>query len=139
MPEVPVDEGALFVALALVPGFASRNRHPDLYASPGAMRARMRARRVRAFLQAARDANEAHAEAGAGGPERVTLTVRRHEPRSAWTLVGDHLDAAVCRYLLERGGTATEGHAHLLAVLPNDGEATLARALEAMPKLLGLP
>ncbi len=139
MPEVAVDEGALFVALALVPGFASRNRHPDLYASKGAMRARMRARRVRAFLQAALDANEAHAEVDSGGDARVTLTVRRHEPKSAWTLVGDRLDAAVCRYLLERGGASTEGHAHLLAVLPSGGDGTLARALEAMPKLLGLP
>jgi hypothetical protein len=139
---VAVDEGALFVALALVPGFASRNRHPDLYASPIAMRARMRARRVRAFLQAALDADEARAEieddpgAGAG---RVTLTVRRRDPKTAWTLVGDHLDAAVCRYLLERGGAVRDGHAHLLAALPGGGEATLARALEAMPKLLGLP
>jgi hypothetical protein len=141
VPEIRVDEGALFVALALVPGFASRNRHPDLYASPGAMRARMRARRLRAFLQAALEANDAHVEAGAGAgdAERVTLTVRRLEPKSAWTLVGDRLDAAVCRYLLERGGTATAGHARLLAALPIGGEETLARALEAMPRLLGLP
>jgi hypothetical protein len=134
-----VDEGALFVALALVPGFASRNRHPELYAHPAAMRARMRARRLRAFLQAALDANDAHTEVDAAEEERVTITVRRHEPKSAWTLVGDRLDAAVCRYLLERGGAATEGHARLLAVLPSGGERTLARALEAMPKLLGLP
>jgi hypothetical protein len=136
---LPVDERALFVALALVPGFASRNRHPDLYASAVAMRARTRARRMRAFLAAALEADEASADLEAGGDDRVTLTVRRREPKSAWTLVGDRLDAAVCRYLLERGGTATSGQALLLAALPPGDDAALARALEAMPKLLGLP
>jgi hypothetical protein len=135
--EVAFDEGALFVALALVPGFASRNRHPELYAKPGAMRARTRARRLRAFLEAARDADDASAELESEGA-RVRLTVSRREPKSAWTLLGDGLDAAVCRYLLERGGAESIGQVRLLEALPSGGDATLARALEAMPKLLGL-
>jgi hypothetical protein len=136
MKTVPVDEGCLFVALALVPGFASRNRHPDLYASAAAMRARTRARRMRAFLQSARDADEARVEHEAG--RGVVLVVVRNEPRSTWRLVGDDLDAAVCRYLLERGGAMTPGQKRLFDALPAEGRARVTAALEAMPRLLGL-
>lgn len=132
----PVDESALFVALALVPGFASRNRHHDLYASAAAMRARTRARRMRAFLHSAQTADQASVETGAEG--QLVLVVTRHEPRSVWRLVGDDLDAAVCRYLLERGGAATGGQEKLLAVLPVAGRERVTAALEAMPRLLGL-
>lgn len=136
MKPVAIDEDALFVALALVPGFASRNRHPDLYASAAAMRARTRARRMRAFLQSARESDEARVAAGAEG--QVVLVVVRHEPRSSWTLVGDALDAAVCRYLLERGGVASEGQRRLFEALPQEGRERVTAALEAMPRLLGL-
>jgi hypothetical protein len=136
--ELTVNEGALFVALALVPGFASRNRNPELYAIPVAMRARMRARRLRAFLEAALEADEAQVERTSSPSGALTLTVRRREPKSAWTLVGDDLDAAIYRYLLERGGAASPGHARLLEALPDDDSDALAHALDAMPKLLGL-
>ncbi len=138
MEATGIDEAALFVALAVVPGFASRNRHPELYASPVARRARMRARRIRSFVHAAREADDAAVVGPLGPGGTLTLTLLRHAPRSSWTLIGAALDAALCRYLLEKGGSSTAGQARLLAVLPPGGDDELARALTAMPRLLGL-
>ncbi len=136
MKSVPVDEGSLFVALALVPGFASRNRHPDLYASSHAMRARTRARRMRAFLQSAHECDEAHVERGSD--DSLVLVLVRHQPRSSWRLAGDALDAAVCQFLLERGGPMTAGQRKLFEALPSDGRARVTEALESVPRTLGL-
>ena len=121
-----VHEAGLFVALALVPGFASRNRHPELYEGAAGKRARMRARRIRAFLVAAIDGDEATATVS---DKCLQLVVSRHSPRSSWTLLGDELDGAVCRYLLERGGFRGEGHKLLWAAIPESAAGLLEEAL----------
>jgi hypothetical protein len=130
-----VDEGGLFVALALVPGFASRNRHPELYEGVAGKRARMRARRLRAFLVAASEADEASVTFEGGN---LSARVVRHEPRSSWTLLGDALDGAVCRYLLARGGVETAAQRALLEALPVDSDGPMNEALEAMRALLAI-
>jgi len=135
MSVLHVDEEGLFVALALVPGFASRNRYPDLYETKAGKRARMRARRLRAFLATAVDADAAAASLIDG---KLAATLTRHAPRSAWTLHGDALDAAVCRYLLERGGGESLGQKQLLAALPNESASRMHAALEAMQRMMAL-
>ena len=135
MGAVQVDEEGLFVALALVPGFASRNRYPELYETKGGKRARMRARRLRAFLATAVEADAATATVVEG---KLAATLTRHAPRSAWTLHGDALDAAVCRYLLERGGGDSPGQKQLLSALPDESASRMHAALEAMQRLMAL-
>ena len=135
MSAVPVDEGGLFVALALVPGFASRNRHPEIYESHAGKRARTRARRMRAFLSNAATADEAEVSLVDG---KLSVTVSRAHPRSSWTLFGDELDAVVCRYLLARGGGDTHAERQLLTALPAGGDVLIATALAGMQRIIGL-